>query len=130
MNCCRPAGARVQELLARAVRQVANRAFRDPILEMGVHAAQSKSLSRSLACLFEGVVLESAIVAVVMRNFDAVVGGELLEGALGLDCFVGSKILHQMYEAQSGIMVHEDGGAFVAAIGEFACHLREKSHLR
>ena len=130
MNCCRPAGVRVQELLARAVGEVTNRAFCDPILKMGVYSAQSESLPRCLACLFEGVVLKSAIVAVIVRNFDAVVGCELLKGTLGFDCFVGSEILHQMDETQSGIMVDEDGGAFVAAIGKFACHLRVKTDLR
>ena len=48
------------------------------------------------------------------------VGGELFEGAFGLDRFVGQRVLHQMDEAQAGVVVHEDGGATVAAIGEFS----------
>ena len=120
----------MQQLLARALRQVANRALGNSILEMGVHAAKGELLSRLVACLSEGVVLESAIVAMIVQNFNTVVSGELLEGTLGLDGFVGRKILHQMDKLQAGVMVNEDGGALVAVIGEFSCHLCIKTDLR
>ena len=57
---------------------------------MGVHAAKCELLLRVLASLFEGIVRESPIVAMIVQNFNAVVSGELLEGVLGLDCFVGT----------------------------------------
>ena len=87
VDCRRPAGACVQKLLARTLQQVANRALCDSILKMGVHAAKSELLLRVLACLFEGVVRKSPIIAMIVQNFNAVVSGKMLEGALGLDCF-------------------------------------------
>ena len=48
------------------------------------------------------------------------VGGELFEGALGLDGFGGGRIAHQMDEPESGVVVDEDRRAAVALDGEFA----------
>jgi len=64
-------------------------ALGNAILEVGVYATKGKSLLCVLAGLFECVVLKSAVVAVIVCDFYAVVGCELLEGALGFYCFVG-----------------------------------------
>ncbi len=63
MHCLRPASACVEQLLARPLQEVANGVLSDPILKMGIHAAEGELLSRFVAGLFEGVVLEAAIVA-------------------------------------------------------------------
>ena len=94
MHCCRPSSTSVQQLLARALGEVADCALGDAILEMSVDPAEGESLLCILAGLCERVVLESAIVAVIVCDFYAVVSGELFEGALGFDCFVGRRILH------------------------------------
>ncbi len=60
-----------------------------PILEVGVHAAKGESLLCGPASLFECVVLKSAVVAVIVCDFDAVVSGKLLKGAFCVDYFVG-----------------------------------------
>jgi hypothetical protein len=60
----------------------------DAILEVCIDPTKGKSLLHALAGLFECIVLKPAIVAVIVCNFDPVVGGKLLKGALGFDCFI------------------------------------------
>ena len=59
----RPALSRVEELLSRALREIADRALRNSILEVGVDPTEGKLLSFLFARLLEGVVREPAIVA-------------------------------------------------------------------
>ena len=89
MHCLRPASACVEQLLACALREIADRALGDAILEVGIDAAEGELLSGVVAGLLEGVVIESPIVAVVMLDLHAVLGGEGLEGAFGLDSLLG-----------------------------------------
>ncbi len=51
-----PSSLGVQKLLARALREVADGALGDAILEVGVGATEGKLLTGVVACLFEGVV--------------------------------------------------------------------------
>ncbi len=85
MHCRWPALARMQQLLAGAVGEVADGAFCNSILEMGVDTAEGELLVALLAGLFEGVVGKSAIVAMVVADGDAMLGSKLLEHLLGLD---------------------------------------------
>ena len=89
MHCLRPASACVEQLLACAFREISDRALGDAILEMSIDSAEGELLSRVMAGLFEGVVLEVPIIAVVMLDSHAVLGGEGLEGAFGLDSLLG-----------------------------------------
>ncbi len=66
VHCLRPASACVEQLLPRALGEVADTALGDPILKMGIDAAEGELLLGLVAGLFEGVVLEAAIVAMVM----------------------------------------------------------------
>jgi len=61
----------------------------DAILEVGIDTAEGELLSGVVAGLLEGVVIESPIVAVVMLDSHAVLGGEGLEGAFDLDSLLG-----------------------------------------
>ncbi len=94
MHCCWPSSASVQQLLARALREVADGTFGYPILKMSVDPAEGESLLCFVAGLHESTVLEPAVVAVVVCDFYAMVSGELLEGAFGFDGFVRRRILH------------------------------------
>ncbi len=51
-----PSSPGAQKLLACALREVANAALGDAILEVGVDATEGKLLAGVVACLFEGVV--------------------------------------------------------------------------
>ena len=84
-----PTSASVQQLLAGAFREVSDGAFGYPILKMSVDPAEGESLLCLVASLHKSTVLEPAVVAVVVCDFYAVVGGKLLEGAFGFDGLVG-----------------------------------------
>ncbi len=73
----------MEQLIACALREIADRALGDAILEVGIDAAEGELLSRVVAGLSEGIVLETPVIAVLVEDFHAVLGGECLEGAFG-----------------------------------------------
>ena len=83
MHCLRPASACVEQLFACALREIADGALGNAILEVGIHAAEGELLSRIMAGLLESVVVEVPVVAVVVEYLHVVLGGKCLEGALG-----------------------------------------------
>ena len=112
----------------RALQEIADGALGDAILEVGIHTAEGELLSCVVAGLLEGVVVEAPIVAVVVEDLHAVLGGKCLEGAFGSESFRGCIIDLEVDEAQVAEVVNEDGGAPVGPLGEFAFHLREESN--
>ena len=83
MHCLRPASACVEQLLACALREIADRALGNAILEVGIHATEGELLSRVMAGLLEGVVVEAPVVAVVVEYLHAVLRGKCLKGMFG-----------------------------------------------
>ncbi len=75
VNCLWPASASVQQLLACALQEIADGALGNAILEVSIYATEGELLARVLACLLEHIVGESNVVAVIMLNFYAVLGG-------------------------------------------------------
>ncbi len=73
----------VQQLLARALQEITDGALGDAILEVGIYATEGELLARIVARLLECIVRESTVVAVIMLNFYAVLGGEGLKGMFG-----------------------------------------------
>jgi len=73
----------VEQLLALALREIADGVLVDAILEVGIDSAEGELLSRIVAGLSEGIVLETPVIAVVVEDLHAVLGGECLEGAFG-----------------------------------------------
>ena len=126
MHCRRPSSASVQELLACAFGEVADRALGNAILEVGVYATEGKLLACIVACLPEGIVGEAPIVAVVVLDPNAMLGSEGLEGAFGGDGFDRRIIDLEVDIPQSTVVVDEDGSAAIALLGEFAFELRNK----
>ena len=74
----------MEQLLVRALQEIADGALGNAIMEVGIHAAEGELLSRIEAGLLEGVVVEVPVVAVVVEYLHAVLGGECLEGAFGV----------------------------------------------
>ncbi len=64
----------------------------------------------------------------VMLDPHAVFRGECLKGAFGPKSFHGRIVNLKVDEAQAAEVVHKDGGAPVAPLGEFAFHLRVESN--
>ena len=127
MHCLRPASTCVEQLLARALREIVDGVLGDAVLKMSIHTTESELLSHVVAGLLEGVVVEVPVVAVVVEYLHAVLGSECLEGALASESFRGFIIDLEVGEAQVAEVVDKDGGAPVAPLGEFAYQLREES---
>ncbi len=85
MHCLRPASTSVQQLLARALREVADGLLDNAILKVCIHATEGKLLALFVAGLFECVIRKTPVVTIVMLNFYTVLGGEGLEGTFGGD---------------------------------------------
>ncbi len=108
----------MEQLLTSALTEVANCTLGISILEMGVDAAEGKTLAAVVACLLEGIVVEAAVATVVVLDANAVLGGNGLKGLLGCDGLDNRVINLEMDELQSGIVVHKDGGILVSLLGE------------
>ncbi len=85
MHCLRPASASMKQLLMRALQEVADGLLGNAILKVCIYATEGKLLVLFMTGLFECVVRKLPIVAIVMLNFYAVIGGEGLEGMFGGD---------------------------------------------
>ena len=111
----------VQELLASALREVADGSLGDAILEVRIYPTKGELLALELACLMEEAVGESTIVTV--GNTDAMLSGKSFEGALCIDGFLAGEIAgHQ-------VMVHKNGGIPIARLGECPLRLAIKTRL-
>ena len=79
----------VEQLFPCTLAEVPNGLLSNPILEMGVDAAEgAEPLICDRTCSFEVVVGKSTIVAMVMQYLDAVLIGKVLESSLGVDCLL------------------------------------------
>ncbi len=68
------------------------------------------------------------VVAVVVVDANAVLGGKLLKSVLGGNSFDGRIINLVVHKTQSGVMVDKDGAASVPLLGEFPFRLGKESH--
>ncbi len=110
----------MQDLLLGALREVPDGTLGDSILEMHIDPAEGELLLVLVACLLECIVCKLTIVAMVVCDGYAVLGGESLECFLCFYRFVGQQVLHQMDVSKAGEMVDEDGCGTVPLGGEFA----------
>ena len=94
---------------------------------MGIHAAEGELLSRIVAGFLEGIVVEVPVVAVVVEDLHAMLGGKCLEGMFGSESFCGCIVDLEVDKAQVAEVLDKDGGAPAAPLGEFAFQLREQS---
>ena len=109
----------VQDLLASALREVADGSLGDAILEVRIYPAKGELLALGLACLTEETVGESTVVTVVVGNTDTMLSGKSFKGALRIEGFLAGEIAgHQVNKLETGIMVHKNGGIPIARLGE------------
>ncbi len=119
-QCCGPSGPDVQRLLACALGELAHAALGYIILEVGIDTTKGKLLLSVVTCLFEGIVQEAPIVAVIVLDPNAVLSSEGLEGAFCGNGFDQRVIDLRMDILQATEVVDEDGRAAIALLGEFA----------
>ncbi len=84
----RPAGPSVEQLLAHALREVSNGSIRNAMLKVCIYPTKSELLSCVVACSALGIVVETLMVTVVMKDLDPVLCGVLFKGKLGGHCFL------------------------------------------
>jgi hypothetical protein len=100
------------------------------ILKMDIDPTDGELLPCIVACLLEGVVVETSVVAVVMEDLDSMLCSVLLEGKLGGKSFVGLVTKLEVDKSKAAEVFDEDGGALVALLGKFALQLCIKTYLR
>ncbi len=88
MHCLSPASTSVEELLARALPEVAYYgSLSDAVLEMHVCPIKGELLSCIVICLAECVVVETPIVTVLVEDFYPMLCGKLFKSIFGSHCF-------------------------------------------
>ena len=82
----RPSLVRMEELLPCTLSEVPDGFFCNAILDMDVDPTDGETLPLCTAAVLEGVVCKSSIVAVVVKDTDAVLLGKVLEGSFCFNC--------------------------------------------
>ncbi len=101
----------------------------DAILKVGIDSTEGELLPCIVACLSEGIVVETSVVAVVMEDLDSMLCSILLKGKLGGKSFVGLVVELEVDKLKAAEVVNKDGGALVALLGKFALQLCIKTYL-
>jgi hypothetical protein len=70
--------------------------FQLSILKMSINTTEGKSLICTCTRILDVIIGESTIVAMVVKNLHTMLFGEVLEGSLGVNCFLQSEMSHQM----------------------------------
>jgi hypothetical protein len=96
---------------------------------VGIDSTEGELLPCIVACLSEGVVMETSVVAVVMEDLDSMLCSILLEGKLGGKSFVGLVVELEVDESKAAEVVDKDGGSLVVLLGKFALQLCIKTYL-
>jgi hypothetical protein len=110
--------AHIEELLPCTLVEVPDGFFCNVILEVGMDPTKGKMLSLGTAAVIEGIISKLSVVAVVVKDADAVLLGEVFKRLLGFHCFFRDELGHEMDVVELGLMVNEDGGRSVACLGE------------
>ncbi len=66
VDCLRPAGAHMEQLLPCTFGEVSDGLLGDAILEVGIYPTEGELLPCFMTCLLEGVVMEASIVAMIV----------------------------------------------------------------
>ncbi len=114
-----PALASMEELLPCPLGEVPDGLLSNAILEVGIDPAEGKLLLLCLSCCAKFVVRKAAIVAMVVLDLHAVLGGEAFKCALGIKGLQRDKIdRHQIDKLETQVVVNKDGHILVASLSE------------
>ena len=105
-------------MLPSALADIANCTLGNAALEMGIHSAEGKTLAAFVACLLEGVIVKLSVVAAIMLDANAMLGGKGLKCSPGGNGLDGGVIDLEMDELQTRVVVHKAGPAPVALLGK------------
>jgi hypothetical protein len=129
VQCLRPASANVKQLLMCALQEVTDYLLGDAISKVCVYATEDKLLALFVTGLFECVVGKLPVVAMVMLNLYAILGGKGLEGAFGGNGLNRRIIGLKVNKAEVAVVVNKDSCTPVPPFGEFPFHLRVEPNL-
>jgi hypothetical protein len=102
----------------------------EAILKVGIDPTEGELLPCIEACLSEGIVVKTSIVAVVMEDLDSMLCSILPKGKLGGESFVGLAVELEVDKSKVAEVVNKDSGALVALFGKFALQLCIKTYFR
>jgi hypothetical protein len=100
----------------------------DAILEVGIYATKVELLSRIMACLLEGIVMKSPVIAVVVEDLHSIFSHILLKGKLSSECFCRRIVKLEVDKVEAAVVVDKDGGALVVLLGKVAFQLHVETH--
>ncbi len=66
VDCFRPAGAHMEQLLPCAFQMVSDGSFGGAVLEVGINPTEGELLPCFMACLLEGIVVKSSVVEMIV----------------------------------------------------------------
>jgi hypothetical protein len=101
----------MEELLPRALADVADSLLCNAILEVGIDTTKGKSLSLCTATLLECIVRKASIFAVVVKDVDAMLLGEVLKHAHSIHRLFRGEHGHQMDVLELRVVVKKTVGA-------------------
>ena len=119
----------MQELLPSNFSDISDGSFSQAVLEVGIDPTVGESLLPLGAMVDVRIVGEAAIVSVVVFNGDKMVGNELFESLLCLDCFIAGHVCHHVDVAEAGEVVNKNGCCLVALDGPLAFELGDTTWL-
>jgi hypothetical protein len=130
VDCLWPAGARMEQWLPCAFREVPDGLLGNAVLKVGIDPTEGELLPCIMARLLEGVVMEVSIVAVILEDLDSMFCSVLFEVKLGGKCFVGLVVELEVDKSRVAEVVNKDGGTLVALLDKFAFQLCIKTYFR
>jgi hypothetical protein len=89
-----PSLPRMEELLSHALAEITDSLLHDAVLEGDINTAKGKAMSLCAATVLEGVVRKTFIVAVVVKDADAMLLGKVLKCTLSVHCLFRGKLGH------------------------------------
>ncbi len=106
----------MQELFPSYLSDISDGSFSQAVLEVGIDPTVGESLLPLGAMVDERIVGEASIVSVVVFNGDKMVGGELFESLLCLDCFIAGHAHHHVDVAEAEEVVDKNGCCLAACL--------------
>ena len=115
------------DLLSRCIRQISDASFGDAILEVGIDATITYSLTFTLDVVDKCIVGKASVIGMVVYYGHVVLSGIILKSILGVNRFVGGQAPLEVDVAQSRVIVHEDGGGSIPCTCEPSFQLRNEA---
>jgi hypothetical protein len=92
--------------------------FCNAVLEVGVDPTKGEPLPLGTAAVLEGIVHKLSIVAVVVKDADAMMLGKVFKCAFDFHHLFRAELGHEVNVLELGVVINKDSGHCVAFLGE------------